>query len=217
MSSSEILQGDPRTQLGTRASRRLRADGRIPASLQADDESPHVDFSVDERLFLASRRHHTHLYDIEVGGDSASAVVRELQWDALGDRLHHIEFRRVKRGVKAEFSVRVVITGHPRSGIATQLVEQITIRSIPSMIPDSVELDVNDLDEGAHLSAADLILPEEVELAVPGETEVAVVVAPKHIAEPGEGEEEDEAAEPEIIGESKAEEDAGDDGDSEGS
>ncbi|MDP6539878.1 MAG: 50S ribosomal protein L25 [Planctomycetota bacterium] len=217
MSSSETLQGDPRTELGTRAARRLRSDGRIPANLQADDESPHVDFSVDEREFLATRRHHTHLYDIEVGGESASAVVRELQWDALGDRLHHIEFRRVKRGVKAEFSVPLVLTGHPKSGIATQLVDQVTILSIPSKIPDGVELIVNELDEGAHLTAADLILPEDVELAVPAETELAVIVAPKHIPEPTEGEEDDEATEPEIIGESKREEDAGDDGDEGGS
>lgn len=216
MAKSEILQGDPRTQLGTHASRRLRAGGRIPASLQADDESPHVDFSIDEREFLATRRHNTHLYDIEVSGDSASAVVRELQWDALGDRLNHIEFRRVKRGVKAEFLVPVVITGHPKSGIATLLADQIAILSIPSMIPDGVEIVVNELEEGAHLLASDLILTEGVELAVPLETEVAVIVSPKHIVEPEE-DEEDEATEPEIIGETQPEEDAAEGDDSEAS
>ena len=139
-----------------------------------------------------------------------------MQWDALGDRLNHIEFRRVKRGVKAEFSVPVVITGHPKSGVATLLVDQIAILSIPSMIPDGVELVVDELDEGAHLLASDLILTEGVELGVPLETEVAVIVAPKFIAEP-EGDEEDEATEPEIIGETQSEEDGAEGDDSEAS
>ena len=92
MSKSEILTCLRREQLGTRPARKLRAQGRIPASLQAAGKDLHVDFSVDEREFLSTRRRHTHLYDLEIGdlrsdvdalrGDLAD---EEARWKAVAE------------------------------------------------------------------------------------------------------------------------------------
>ena len=58
---SEQLKAEPRTRVGTRAARALRAEGRIPASMNADSTRGHVDFSISEHEFLGTRRRHTHL------------------------------------------------------------------------------------------------------------------------------------------------------------
>ena len=139
MSDSSVLAAERREIVGTRAARAVRNAGRIPASLQADAESPHVDISIDEREFLASRRQHVHLYDIDVDGELSSVIVRELQWDAFGDHIVHVEFRRVQRGVEIESVVELRTVGQA-GGVVNLLVSQITILSIPSKLPDGLEI-----------------------------------------------------------------------------
>ena len=126
MSDSSILTAERREIVGTSAARKVRSAGRIPASLQADGESAHLDISIDEREFLTSRRQHVHLYDIDVEGEVSSAIVRELQWDAFGDNIIHVEFRRVQRGVEIESVVALTTVGQA-NGVVNLLVSQIAL------------------------------------------------------------------------------------------
>ncbi len=190
MSDSSVLTAERRDKVGTRASRVVRNAGRIPANLQADSKSAHVDISIDEREFLASRRKHVHLYDIDVDGDVSSAIVRELMWDAFGDNIIHVEFRRVERGVEIESEVALTTVGQAE-GVVNLLVSQITIRSIPSMIPNGLEINVKGLEEGVHLTAAQIELPEGVSLAIDLETEVVTISGMKEEEPIDTGEEDD--------------------------
>jgi large subunit ribosomal protein L25 len=204
MSESFVLKAEVRENLGSRASRKLRAEGRIPASIPTDGEHDHLNFHIDEREFLATRRHHVHLYDIDVSGSVESALVRELQWNSMGDRINHIEFKRVQRGVETETDVPIEIIGQPKGGQLNVVHGEIRIRVLPSKIPDAIEIRVGELDVGSHLKAGDLDLPEAVSLAVPEDLEILVVSAERVAAveEPAEMEE----GEPEVIDEKKPEE-----------
>lgn len=202
MAQSQNLETKTRTRLGSRGSRELRSAGRIPANLQADGKSPHLDFSIDADVFMASRRHHVHLYDLDFGGKLESAVVRELQWDAFGDALLHVEFKRVQRDVETTSQVALEFVGTPKKGIVNHLVTKVTILSLPHLIPDSIEVRVGELVEGQHIKASDLVLPEGVKLAIPPETEIAIISSPREVdleAQPLE------PTEVEIIGEKKRE------------
>ena len=201
MSDSSVLPAERREIVGTRASRAVRSAGRIPASLQADSESAHIDISIDEREFLASRRKHIHLYDIDVEGDVSSAIVRELQWDAFGDNIIHVEFRRVQRGVEIESVVALSTVGQA-AGLVNLLVSQITILSIPSKIPDGLEINVKGLEEGTHLTAEAIEMPEGVSLAIDLETEVVTISGIKEEVE--EAVEVEEGLEPEVEGDAPA-------------
>lgn len=191
MSQSEVLKVAVRTAVGSRDARKLRRQGRIPASLQTDgDKASHLNLHVDEVAFLASRRHHIHLYDLDIDGDVHSALVRELQWDALGDRVNHIEFKRVERGVETEAEVELDFFGVPKHGILNHLVTHITIKTLPSNIPDSILVKIGDLEVGDHIKAGELEMPEGVTLAVPEDLEILVLSAPRaEVEEVPEGEE----------------------------
>jgi large subunit ribosomal protein L25 len=193
MSSSDILKAAKRDRVGSRFARRLRKAGRIPASIQADGKGPHLDISVEEREFLASRRHHVHLYDIDVDGTTETAIVRELQWDAFGDKLNHIEFKRVQRGVETEASVALQVVGVASGGDLNVLVSDIQVRCIPSLIPDFIEVKVGEMVAGDSLTAAQLELPEGLSLATDEETVLITISAHKEmVEEPVEGAEEAE-------------------------
>jgi len=179
MSKSESLKAEPRARVGSRHARKLRSAGRIPASLQADGTNGHVDFHVEEHNFLATRRRHTHLYEIELGGTVETALVRELQWDALGERINHIEFKRVQRDVATETDVELEFVGHPKGGMLNHLLTHVKVSCIPALIPDSIEVPVGALEAHGAIYARDLALPKGVELVTPADQKVAVVVVAK--------------------------------------
>lgn len=192
MSSSAKLSCSLRESVGSRASRKLRAEGRIIATLQADENGAHIDLHLSSAEFAASRRAHTHLYDLDVNGEVHAAVVRELQWDSMGDVINNIEFKRVVRGVATESEVALSFVGNVNSGVLTHNVTHIAISCIPSLIPDSIEVSVNGLEEGSHVKASDLVLPAGIALAVDGDLEIAVVSARRTQMETPSKEEEGE-------------------------
>lgn len=150
----------------------------MPASLQADADHPHVDLSIDEFEFLTARRKHAHLFDLDFDGTAEAAVIRELQWDAMGDRILHVEFKRVVRGVATESDVELHFTGMVAEGVLTHSVTHLSISCIPSLIPDEIEVSVAGLTIGTHVRAKDIVLPEGLSLASDPETEIAMVSAP---------------------------------------
>ncbi|MEO0651409.1 MAG: 50S ribosomal protein L25 [Planctomycetota bacterium] len=196
---SSTLKAQPRERLGSRHCRRLRAEGRLPISIQGEGKA-NADLSIDLAEFLAARRHHESLFDIEVeGSGTETAMVRELQYDSLGEELVHAEFRRVVRGVETEAEVELVFLGNYRGGVMQPLHTTLRVKAIPSKLPDSIEIHKDRLEVEHFLLAKDLALPEGVSLACEPDFQVAVVAAAEGVDEaPAEGGDDD--AEPEIIG-----------------
>jgi large subunit ribosomal protein L25 len=186
MAQSATIKVQERAKLGTLNAEALRGAGRIPANLQSKDGA-HLDFHFDEREFLATRRRHVHLYDLDFGGKTESAVVRELQWDTFGERILHVEFKRVQRGVQTETQVELAFIGAPL-GVVNQIQHHVTIRSIPSLIPDNIEVRVAGMEIGTTIRAKDLVLPEGVSLAIDPETDLATIISAHGVeaAKPGD-------------------------------
>ena len=175
MSKNEAkIACERRTEVGSRSARKLRYEGRMVGCIQSTGGQPNVDLHFDAREFETARRGHVHLCDLDFGGAVQSAVVNSLQWDSLGDKLVHVEFRPVQRGVAMDSKVEIHFVGAP-TGILQHILDEVMIRCIPSKIPDFVVARVEGLGEGTHIRAKDLVLPEGVALAIDPEAEVAVI------------------------------------------
>lgn len=178
---SYTLKGELREKLGSRPARVLRSGGRIPCSIQGG-EGEHVNLSIDHHDFFTARRHHEHVFTIELPGGEEITMVRELQWDSLGEELLHVEFRRVVLGQETEAEVGLEIVGHAAGGIVTQLVTQLTVAAIPSKIPDSIVIHAHGMEPGHPVIAGELELPEGVRLVSDPDVPVAVVAAGEGMA-----------------------------------
>jgi large subunit ribosomal protein L25 len=175
---STKLVATPRDQVGSRQSQRLRSEGRIPAALQAQGAKPQVSLSIDEQEFMTARRHHEHVFLLTLPGESTSVLVDELQWDPFGERILHVEFRRVDLTKKTRVEVALVFIGHPKSGLVNHLVTEIAVNAKPEDIPDSIEVRVDGLEPGTAIFARDLVLPPEIDLLVSPDLHVAHIVLP---------------------------------------
>ncbi|MFN0241546.1 MAG: 50S ribosomal protein L25 [Planctomycetota bacterium] len=177
--NTQLLKTELREKLGSRNARKLRAGGRIPASLDKDGTHPHVDFHIEEHAFLAARRKHAHVYELEFGGQKEHVLVQRLQWDTFGESVIHIEFRRVRLDVKTEVDVELEFRGHPKGALLNHLVTHVKIRAIPTQIPDEIEVPVGHLTVGGSIYARELVMPEGVELASSPDLKIAVAVLAK--------------------------------------
>ena len=162
-SPTAAIKTHTREKTGTREARYLRAEGKIPAALAAGDNQPHVDFAIEEHEFLATRRRHQHVYELQLGGARETALVRELQWDTYGEHITHVEFRRVDLSKTTEVDVAIAFIGHPK-GQLNLMMTHVKIRALPIDIPDELEVSVADLEPGTNVAVSEIKLPKGIEL-----------------------------------------------------
>ena len=166
---------------GTRNSRRLRAQGKIPAVVYGHgmDALPVVIDAKELRVALSTAAGANALLSLKVGGEQHLVLARELQRHPVRGSLLHVDFQVVRRDELIVSEVPIVITGeardvHHEGGIVEQQLFNLTVRAVPSDIPSAITVDVSGLEVGSVIRVADLPLPPGVTAEVDGDT---VVVA----------------------------------------
>jgi large subunit ribosomal protein L25 len=200
---------------GTRPSRRLRGDGRVPATVYGLG-SEAVSVSVDWRELrgaLTTDAGINALINLEVDGHASElTIVKDLQRHPIRRNVLHVDFLRVSRDVAIEVDVPIVLQGEAEEvtrndGIVDHLLFQLTIRAKPGSIPNELTVDISGLAINDAIRVGDLTLPEGVETDADPE-EPIVIGQPPRVEEPepvAEGEEGEAAAEGEAAEEAAAE------------
>ncbi|HKJ01064.1 MAG TPA: 50S ribosomal protein L25 [Longimicrobiales bacterium] len=210
------LNATKRDGAGKGVARKLRQGGRVPAVMYGKDMDP-VHLSIDAmeavHLFHAISTDNT-IVDLVVEGEKEPfpTLVREIQAHPHKHELVHVDFLRVQMGVAVEVEVPVELLGTPvgvklHGGVLEHLVHEVPVKCIPSLIPESIQVDVSglEIDDAVHLN--ELTFPEGVELLIDDDRTVCIVAAPRAVVEEEaeEGEEGVGAAEPEVIGQDEGE------------
>jgi large subunit ribosomal protein L25 len=195
-----ILASEPRTELGSRPSGRLRRQGRVPAvvyGLGSDTVSITVPARELQHI-LAGEAGANTLINLDVDGESVLTLARQIHRHPTRGELVHVDFVRIRRDVAVSAEIPVHLLGEAEGvrdgGLLEQLMFHLTVEAMPGNIPVALELDVSALTIGDQLRLADMPLPAGVSTQVEPETVVVQVAAPRVVAEVEEGEE-GEAAE----------------------
>lgn len=202
MSTQSIdLEAQKRDQLGTRASRRLRRDGHLPAVVYGHQQEP-VSVVVPLKSTVEHLHHGSHLFNLKMDGVDEQVLVKDVQYDHLGLEVLHIDFFRVNLDEEVHSEVPVVLVGESRGaragGILTQMRDSIEVIAAVRDLPDEIRVNVSDLEIGAALHISEVALPEGVRLPEQeADFTVAMVAAPKLRGDDEVEPETDE--EPEII------------------
>jgi large subunit ribosomal protein L25 len=212
MRAETILKATTRSESGKGAARKLRAAGSVPAVVYGGDEealSLTIDSNEAYNLFQSISEENT-IVTLDVKGvkGGIATLVREIQAHPFRSEILHIDFLRIQAGVAIEVEIPVHLSGTPvgvknQGGILDQVLHTITVRSIPSKIPESIEVNIEELEVGQALHVGELGLEDEMEVITDLERMVVQVAYPRVEEEP-EGEL-DEALEPELVGQESEE------------
>jgi large subunit ribosomal protein L25 len=197
------LATEPRTDLGSRPSGRLRREGKVPAvvyGLGIDSKSISVPARELQHI-LAGEAGANTLITLDVDGESVLTLARQIHRHPTKGQLVHVDFVRIDRDVAVSAEIPIHLIGEAEGvkdgGLLEQLLFHLTVQAMPGNIPVSIEIDVEGLNIGDQLRVEDITLPEGVATEAEADFVVAQVAAPRVAAEVEEGEEgeEGEAAE----------------------
>jgi large subunit ribosomal protein L25 len=214
------VQARQRDGRGKNDARRARRDGMVPITVYGGGAETVTAVAPlrDLAAILRSESGRNTIFTIEVEGLGPSEVMfHDRQIDPIRGRLIHADLTRLVKGQKIEVTVPLHLEGEPfgvreKQGVLEQIVREIEIRCEPRSIPDSIDVDVSNLDVHDVLHVSDLVVAEGIEILEDPEAVIATVgiVKEEVVAAPViEGE---EPAEPEVIGKGKKEEEEGEGG-----
>jgi len=206
--ATETLHAKKREVSGSRACRRLRAEGLVPAILYGRKEEPEP-LQIPSEELEETLRHHSRILELHVGRKKESVLVKAVQYDAFGSEVVHVDFVRVAMDEKVTLEVPIVLKGTPKRehAVLQQALDAVEIECLPADIPESFVTPVGHLQVGEIVRVAQLDVPKGVRILTDPETVVATLtLAMKEEAVAAPAEAEVAAVEPELIGREKKEE-----------
>lgn len=208
MGKTLLLKAEVREHTGSKAVRKVREKGRIPAIIYGHKQEP-VAISLDAHDFVVGLHHGHRLMDIQVGRKKEKMIVKELQYDYLGKNIIHVDLMRVDISESIKVTVPIelkgIAAGTHEGGIIEEHADHLEIECKATGIPETIIVSVKDVHVGTALHAGDIALPDGVKLVSSPETLIVtchLVAAAKTTEEV----EEEMPAAPEVIGETKEEE-----------
>ena len=193
------LNAKIRTSVGNGPARVLRRDGKVPAILYGPKTEPillSVDFKDIEIIIKRGGMSQALLNLVIQNGKEASrpAMIKEFQVHPVSGKFLHIDFYEIDMERKIRLGVPVVAVGQPigveHGGMLSIIRRELEVLCLPTQIPDSIEVDVSEMDIGDSVHVDEIQLPEGAEISADINFTVITVLTPKVEAEPEEEEEE---------------------------
>ena len=210
--ATDELKCEDRTDLGTKATQRLRRDGSIPINLYGHGKK-NKNLTVASDIVEAMLRKGVRLFKL-TGAAKDTALIREVQWNTFGTKVLHMDLTRVKAGEKVEVSIAIELRGEApgvkEGGKVTQLAHEVTILCPVTEIPEKFEVSINALGLAEVIHARAIELPADIELITSADAAIASCEARLEIDEDEDAAEVDLASEPEVIGQKEEDEEDSD-------
>jgi len=196
------MKAEVRTNAGSRSSRGLRREGRIPAVLcgQGVETRP---LHVSVREFDEARKQHARIILLQLAGATEPAIIHDVAWDTITQEPLHVDFQRINMSEKVVVEVPIKTKGPSKGeadgGILVVQLDQVRVRCLPLEIPDQIDVDIRPLLQHESIHVKDLVLPKGIEAVDGPEALVLSIVEPKKEELPVPGTAEVAPTEPELI------------------
>ena len=182
------LKAFPRSLVKRGSVKKLRASGRVPATIYGRQIKPQnlelntleicdlINHSVSENL----------LVDLAVENDAKAkrlALVQEIQHHPISGKVLHVDFHEVAEDEKVTVNVPLETTGEAAGvkagGNLEHTVHKLKVRCLPKDLPDQILVDVTILEIGKSFHLGDIKAPAGVEIIGDKHITVIAVTAPR--------------------------------------
>ncbi len=181
--SQTTLVATPGRATGSSASRRLRAEGKIPAVLYGHGMTP-VPLTVDRRdlrTALSGAAGLNTILSLDVDGTTYPAVIKEVQRHPVRRTVNHVDFLQISMSEQITMHVPLHLHGEAKAvlsngGLVDPAVDTIEIVTTPNNVPAEIVVDVTDLQIGDIVRLGDITLPAGVTATADPDTPIVTVL-----------------------------------------
>jgi large subunit ribosomal protein L25 len=207
----KTLTAHSRKVFGSADSRRQRRNGKIPAVMYGHQEPKGMIIDAHEFNTKFMTISESTIINLQVDGDSHDVLIRDYQEDTISGAITHLDFYEIERGKVLRTNVGLHLTGAAvgirEGGILETFVHELEVECLPKDLPESIQVDITNLELGHSIHVRDINAPGGVELLNPGDQVICAVAHKRAEVEevPEEVEEEEAALEAEEAEEEAAE------------
>ena len=159
---SITIKGSQRESVGKAATKALRNAGQVPCVLYGGDNVLH--FSAPEMAFKSIvYTPNVYTATIELGGKSYTAILQDIQFDPVSDKILHVYFYELNKNKEITIEVPIQIEGTSpgvMAGGTLRIVNRkLKVKALPDNLPDFVSVDISGMEMGNKLYVTKL--PQE--------------------------------------------------------
>jgi len=178
------LKAELRSEIGKKATKKLRKEDGIPCVIYGAAETVHIiTTQSDVRKLIYTPE--VMFADININGKIYTAIVKDVQYHPVSDKILHIDFYELKENKAIKIAIPLKLTGSSvgvkAGGKLKQNIRKITIKSTMENIPECYFVDISELKIGDSIRIKDLS-SETLEFADAKTTVIATVISTRAAA-----------------------------------
>ena len=152
---SITINGSKRESVGKKSTKALRNAGQVPCVIYGGDKPVH--FSAEELAF--SKLVYTpnaHTVVIALGSDTVNAVLQDIQFHPVTDRILHIDFYQLFDDKEISMNIPVKVEGAApgvlnSGGVLSRNKRKLRVKAFPANLPDFIIADISTLELGSKI------------------------------------------------------------------
>ena len=166
-----------RAKQGTGASRRLRNTGKTPGIVYGGEGQPQLIELDHNALWHALKKEafHSSILDMELAGNTAKVLLRDVQMHPYKPMVQHVDFQRVDARTRLHMKVPLHFVNAEESQavklehcVVNHVMSEVDISCLPADLPEFIEVDLSGLKKGMTLHLNEITLPKGVSAVTKG-------------------------------------------------
>ncbi len=156
---SVVIKGKQREAVGKKDTKKLRSEGNVPCVLYGGDKPIHfyAPFNEFRKIVYTPS---VYLLDVDIDGKVYKAIMQDIQWHPVEEQILHIDFLIVRddKPIKIEIPVQTngLAKGIKQGGKLKSNLRKLKVKAFAKDLPDTIEIDVEDLALGESVKVEDL-------------------------------------------------------------
>jgi len=151
---SITINGSKREVVGKKATAALRNAGMVPCVVYGGDEPIHFqspELSFNKLVYTPD----VHTVVIELDGVKVNAILQDIQFHPVTDRILHIDFYQIFDDKEVMMEIPVRVSGNSRGvkngGVLRIVTRKLRVKAIPKNLPDFINADITEMKIGAKM------------------------------------------------------------------
>ncbi|SJZ36711.1 50S ribosomal protein L25 [Garciella nitratireducens] len=175
-----VLQVERRdVQIGKNQTKKLRRLGMIPGNLYQEGESIPIKVNTKNLNDIIKKYGESGIFEFIFEKKRATSLIKEIQRDPVNQEIIHFDLQPISRKQKIKMSIPIQLEGQgiieSKGGVIQRQLNDIEVEAYPDQIPQSIQVDLSQLDVGDNLYVKDIKVfngieilsnPEEIILSI---------------------------------------------------